>query len=188
MATFDDDDDFEESWEPTRSNKQQLPSGLRRYINKLEKEHKSLTEEKATLQRTTRTQTIKDVLAAKGIDPRVAAFIPSDVDPSQDAVERWVDEYGDLFAGLKTAGEPVNTDPATVTDPRTGEVSTLPPGQTAQTYTLDDVNAAQRMNYAQQGGIPVEVAGDLVNKIAGAQTLDELNALTGNTVRSRVNQ
>jgi hypothetical protein len=58
---------------------------------------KELEVEATTLKNQTRQRTVKDVLTSKGINPKVAAFIPQDLDASEEAVNNWLNEYGDVF-------------------------------------------------------------------------------------------
>ena len=86
----DEDDDFET--ESTDVVKQ-----LRKVNRTLEKRLKDLEAEANSLKTQTRQRTIKDVLQARGANPKIAAFIPADIDPSEDAVSAWLTEYGDVF-------------------------------------------------------------------------------------------
>lgn len=174
---FDDDDDLdqEERWD---GNKKALPSDLRRYVNKLERENKTLTEQVATAQKVSRQQTIQTVLAAKGVSPKLAAFIQPDVEASEEAVSKWIEQYADVFNLTAPAQTPAA--PEAQVDPRTGQpLGGIPAPHVPQTYTLQDQQAQQAMTAAASGGTPIEVAGDLIAKIAAAQTPDELNALIG---------
>jgi len=73
MATNYDEDDFDEDFEP-----QDVVKQLRKVNKTLEKRLKELEVEATTLKTQTRQRTVKDVLTAKGINPKVAAFIPQD--------------------------------------------------------------------------------------------------------------
>ncbi len=70
---------------------------LRKVNRTLEKRAKELEQELKGLQSQTRQRTVKDVLQAKGINPKIAAFIPQDIDTSEDAINGWLSEYGDVF-------------------------------------------------------------------------------------------
>ena len=69
MATnYDDDDFFDEDNEP-----QDVVKQLRKVNRTLEKRLKELEVESTTLKNQTRQRTVKDVLTAKGINPKIAA-------------------------------------------------------------------------------------------------------------------
>ena len=72
-------------------------SQLRKVNRALEKRAKELEKELMGLKTQTRQRTIKDVLQTRGANPKIAAFIPADIDPSEDAVSAWLTEYGDVF-------------------------------------------------------------------------------------------
>lgn len=56
-----------------------------------------LQEELKTAQTQANRGSVADVLAAHGLDPRVAKFYPTDKPSTADAVAEWIDENGDLF-------------------------------------------------------------------------------------------
>jgi len=70
---------------------------LRKVNRALEKRAKELEKELMGIKTQSRQRTIKDVLQARGANPKIAAFIPADIDPSEDAVSAWLTEYGDVF-------------------------------------------------------------------------------------------
>lgn len=49
-----------------------------------------------------RSLTVKDTLRELGVPGKVAALVPSTVEPTAEAVKQWFDEYRDVF-GLKPA-------------------------------------------------------------------------------------
>ena len=70
---------------------------LRKVNRALEKRAKELEKELMGIRTQTRQRTIKDVLQTRGANPKIAAFIPADIEPSEDAVSAWLTEYGDVF-------------------------------------------------------------------------------------------
>ncbi len=98
MATnyYDDDEDNDTTTD--------VVSQLRKVNRTLEKRAKELEQELAGLKTQTRQRTVKDVLQAKGLNPKIAAFIPQDIDSSEEAITTWVNEYGDVF-GIQTQSE-----------------------------------------------------------------------------------
>jgi predicted RNase H-like nuclease (RuvC/YqgF family) len=97
MATNYDDDDIDEDFEP-----QDVVKQLRKVNRTLEKRLKELEEEATTLKTQTRQRTVKDVLTSKGINPKVATFIPQDIEMTEEAVTNWLNEHGDVFGVVQT--------------------------------------------------------------------------------------
>lgn len=155
MATNYDDDDFDEDFEP-----QDVVKQLRRVNKTLEKRLKELEVEATTLKNQTRQRTVKDVLTAKGINPKVAAFIPQDLDASEEAVNNWLNEYGDVFG--------VNQDTTN------GE---------SQASKDPALQAQKRINDVVSTGTPPGVDEDSMAKILNAKSAAELSALLGVSVQ-----
>lgn len=107
------DDDFEEDDESQQNQQAQLPKGFRTQLNKVQKENKELRESNAKLLVQVRQTAIATALGAKGVDPKVAKLVPSEIEPTPEAVEAWLADYADLFAPKATAegdGAGGNTD------------------------------------------------------------------------------
>ena len=151
MATNYDDDDLDEDFEP-----QDVVKQLRRVNKTLEKRLKELEVEATTLKNQTRQRTVKDVLTAKGINPKVAAFIPQDLDASEEAVNNWLNEYGDVFGVNQDATE--------------GE---------SQASNNPALQAQKRINDVVSTGTPPGVDEDMYAKMANVKSAAELNALLG---------
>jgi hypothetical protein len=152
MATnYDEDDDFDFEDGP-----QDVVKQLRKVNRTLEKRLKELEQEATSLKTQTRQRTVKDVLTAKGINPKVAAFVPADLDASEEAVTNWLNEYGDVF-GVKSDEE--------------SESKSTPNNQALQ--------AQQRINDVVSTGTPPGVDEDMYAKMANAKNAAELNALLG---------
>lgn len=74
---------------------------LRKAYNKLKKTHDEATTELTTLRAKERENTVSQVLTEKGLDAKVAKFIPEGAD-----VEEWLTENGSLFTGVSQGGQP----------------------------------------------------------------------------------
>jgi len=155
MATNYDDDDFDEDFEP-----QDVVKQLRKVNRTLEKRLKEIEAEAVTLKNQTRQRTVKDVLTAKGVNPKVAAFIPQDIDITEEAVTNWLNEYGDVF-GVKQESQE-------------GE---------SQTQTNPALQAQKRINDVVSTGTPPGVDEDSMSKILNAKSAAELSALLGVSVQ-----
>ena len=127
---------------------------LRKVNRALEKRAKELEQELSGLKTQTRQRTVKDVLQAKGLNPKIAAFIPQDIDSSEEEIIKWVNEYGDVF-GIQTSSEekPAEKSP--------------------------EVKAQARINNLISTGSAPDVDEDAFAKIAGAKTREDLDALLG---------
>ncbi len=129
-----------------------------RYFKQLVQEQsdkiKELEQELSGLKTQTRQRTVKDVLQAKGLNPKIAAFIPADIDTSEEAISNWVNEYGDVF-GIQA---PTEEKPA---------------------QKSPEVMAQARINNIVATGTAPDVDEDAFAKIAGAKTREDLDALLG---------
>jgi hypothetical protein len=127
---------------------------LRKVNRALEKRAKELEQELSGLKTQTRQRTVKDVLQAKGLNPKIAAFIPQDIESSEEAIVNWVNEYGDVF-GIQTSSEekPAEKSP--------------------------EVKAQARINNLISTGSAPDVDEDAFAKIAGAKTREDLDILLG---------
>ncbi len=148
MATnyeYDDEDD---------DTTTDVVSQLRKVNRALEKRAKELEQELSGLKTQTRQRTVKDVLQAKGLNPKIAAFIPQDIDVSEEAINQWVNEYGDVF-GIQTPSEekPVQKSP--------------------------EVMAQARINNMVATGTAPDIDEDAFAKIASAKSREDLDALLG---------
>ena len=128
---------------------------LRKVNRTLEKRAKELEQELKGLQSQTRQRTVKDVLQAKGINPKIAAFIPQDIDTSEDAINGWLSEYGDVFGVNSNANS-----------------------EQASNNSVD-VSANARINQVVSTGQVPEVDSDAMAKILAAGNADELNRILG---------
>jgi hypothetical protein len=91
MPEFDDllDDDMSEGGD--------LVKQLRNALKAANKEKSDQAKRLAELEKGVRSQSLADVLKAKGLDPKVARLYPNDADTTPEAVDAWLGEYGDVF-------------------------------------------------------------------------------------------
>lgn len=101
---YEDDDDYDFSEESG-------PANLRKALKKAEKQRKELEEQLAQMQSSLRERSVKDVLETKGVNPKIAAFIPKDV-TAPEAIAAWIDEYADVFGIQQQSSEPQLTESA----------------------------------------------------------------------------
>ena len=142
---FDDDDDTTE----TNGIK-----ALRTEFKKLQKQLAEVQSERDALKGAQRQATVKSLVEAKGLNPKIAALIPADVQ-GEEAVGKWIDDWADVFGTPAAA-------------------SGQPAGMSAE-----DVAAAQRIAAAGQGA-DNSVHGKVdsaITAIGKAETQEEINAL-----------
>lgn len=126
-----------------------LVKDLRKQLKDAQSRAKQFEEELGQYRSQLRERTVAEVLQAKGVNPKVAKFLPSDVE-GDEAIQAWLDENADLFGVIPEPSEPAVSDEA-----RT---------------ELSRANAMTAMSVS-----PDKVT-DLENQIANANSVEEINA------------
>jgi len=157
----DDEDDLDLEDTPTQVDPNG-PANLRKALKRAEKEKKELAEQLANIQSDLRNRSVKEVLAQKGVPDKVAKFIPGDVQ-TPEQIDAWLIENSDVFGFQKA------------------EAETAPISDEEQTNRA----AYQRINAATQNANTPTRDADLMAKITGAKSIEDLNALTGNASQRR---
>jgi hypothetical protein len=145
MSQFDDDE-FEGN---------ENFADLRKAYNALKKVNKGLETELGSFRTDSRKRALTGAIEAAGLNPKIAAFVPTDVDT--EGIVEWLKEYGEVFAPAG-ATPPVAADAPPVAAP----------------------DGAQQFNDVANTGTPPN--GDVDQQLAlvqGATTLAELDALIG---------
>jgi hypothetical protein len=75
----------------------ELVRTLRKALKERDKEHKELQSELAKRAKVDRSRSLADVLKDKGLPEKVANLYPQDAEPTAEAVDAWLGEYGDVF-------------------------------------------------------------------------------------------
>jgi hypothetical protein len=149
MATnYEYDDEDDETTQDGGINQ------LRKVNRALEKRAKELEQELLGLKSQTRQRTVKDVLQAKGFNPKIAAFVPADIDTSEEAINNWINEYGDVFGAVTQA-------------------------ENQPTQQSLDVTAQARINNMVATGQAPNLDTDSMSRVLQAKSRDELDALLG---------
>ena len=152
MSNYDyedeDDNDFTES--------NDLVKQLRKANKQKEKELAELKSQFENLSKAQRDRAIKDVLEARGVNKKISAFIPSDIDPTEESLSKWLDDYGDVF-GLQAAetSKPV-----------------VDPAQAA---------AYKKMNNVVEQGLTPDSTDDIMRKLMSANSREELDEVIRNS-------
>jgi len=91
MSNYEDDEeDFE-------LDSNDAFSQLRKANKQKEKQLKEIQVELSELRKEKRDRTIKETLTSRGVNPKIAAFIPPDIDLTEESLSTWLSEYGDVF-------------------------------------------------------------------------------------------
>ena len=142
----DEDDDI-----TTTDSSNDLVKQLRKASKQKDKELQELRSQFDGLSKAQRDRSIKDALASRGINPKIASFIPQDIDPTEESVSKWLEEYADVF-GYQVEEKP-------------------------QTPNVDPAQAAayKRMTNTVEQGVSPEHNNNVLSKILNANSREELD-------------
>lgn len=154
-----EDDLFDHSEEmPSDSN---LVKKLRSKIDELAAKAKELETENLSLKGQSRKQTLSSALTSRGYPAKIAAFIPADIEPTDEAIDEWLSEYGDVFGGANQSAQDQAVQQAPVV-----------------VGSAADADAYRRMSAAETGAAaPANTSGDILAQINAAESMDDLMAL-----------
>ena len=155
MSNYDyEDDDDNDSTQESVSN--DLVKQLRKANKQKEKELAELKSQFENLSKAQRDRAIKDVLEARGVNKKISSFIPSDIDPTEESLSKWLDENADVF-GIQA---PETSKPA------------VDPAQAA---------AYKKMNNAVEQGLTPDSTDDIMRKLMSANSREELDEVIRNS-------
>jgi hypothetical protein len=150
MSNYDyEDDDFDTS----SNDGNDLVKQLRKANKQKEKELADLKTQFESISKSNRERAIKDALASRGVNGKIAAFIPQDIDPTEESVSKWLEDYADVF-GYETQSNQATPN--------------VDPKQAA---------AYQRMTNAVEQGITPEFQADVHRKLMNASSREELDEI-----------
>jgi hypothetical protein len=147
MSNYDyEDDDF--SFEDSGND---LVKQLRKQLKAKEKELSEKESALTNLSKAQRERAIKDTLASRGVNGKIAAFIPQDIDPTEESVSKWLEDYADVF------GIEIN--------------------QTQATPNVNPADAAayKRMTNTVETGVSPEHNDNIMQKLMNANSREELD-------------
>ena len=142
---YEDDDDITQDESPNDLVKQ-----LRKASKQKDKELQELRSQFESLSKGQRERAIKDALAARGVNSKIAAFIPQDIDPTEESVSKWLEDYADVFGIEVSQTQTPNVNPA-------------------------DAAAYKRMTNSADSGASPEHNGDIMQKLMNANSKEELD-------------
>jgi len=126
-----------------------LVKKLRKQIDTLSKQLKERDEILAEYTTLSHEASVGEILEGFGLNPRIAQFIPDDIEADEDAVAEWLNEYGEAF-GIEAVEEETPS---------------------------PDAQAFEQMSGFDDGDIDPYVGQDLASRIANASSPEELGNL-----------
>jgi len=145
---WDEDEDDQDIDNEAQLDGSDLLKKLRKAKRNDEKRIKELTEQLEGLSKAQRERTVKEVLEKKGVNPKAQRLILKDLeDISEESVNSWLDDNGDLFGLTK---EPAN------------------PEQELNRAAL------RQQDVLTQNALTPERTDDLESKISNAQSAEEI--------------
>jgi ATP phosphoribosyltransferase len=148
MSNYDYEDEDDDNTVDTSSD---LIKQLRKANKQKEKELAELKAQFEGLSKAQRERAIKDALAARGVNTKIASFIPQDIDPTEESVSKWLESNADVFGIQSTESQ---------------QAPNIDPAQAKQYQRLT--------NAAEQGNTP-NAAADIMQKLLNANSREELD-------------
>jgi hypothetical protein len=141
-----DEDEDEETVNVYESDTD-LVKKLRKALKVEQRKNKELETSYSEITKTQKERILKDVLASKGVSPKIAQFIPTDIEASEDAISAWLDNNGDVFGYTPSEKQKVNQ---------------------------EDISSMKKMDAVLTGAETPISSDDIQNRIANAQSEDEI--------------
>jgi hypothetical protein len=143
---YEDDDDF-----TTEDTSNDLVKQLRKASKQKDKELNELKAQFESLNSAQRERAIKDALASRGVNSKIASFIPQDIDPTEESVSKWLEDYADVF-GIEASQT-----------------------QATPNVNPNDAAAYKRMTNAVESGSSPEHNDNIMQKLMNANSREELD-------------
>ena len=155
MSNFEYEDEDDDFTKPSNDSND-LVKQLRKATKQKDKELAELRSQFENLNKAQRERAIKDTLESRGVNSKIAKFIPSDIDPTEESLSKWLDENGDVFGFQATESNQPAVDPATAA-------------------------AYKKMNTVTEQGLTPDSQDDLMRRILNTQSPEELAELLRST-------
>ena len=143
---YEDDDDF-------TNDSSDLVKQLRKAAKQKDKELQELRSQFESVSKAQRERAIKDALASRGVNQKIAAFIPSDIDPTEESVSKWLGEYADVF-GFEAEAET--------------QKPSVDPAQ---------AKAYQKLTNAADSGFTPDRGAEIMSRLMNANSQEELDEI-----------
>jgi hypothetical protein len=141
-----DEDEDEETTNVYESDTD-LVKKLRKALKVEQRKNKELETSYSEITKAQKERILKDVLTSKGVSPKIAQFIPADIEASEDAISAWLDNNGDVFGYTPSDKSKVNQ---------------------------EDISSMKKMDAVLTGAETPIASDDLQNRIANAESEDEI--------------
>jgi hypothetical protein len=148
MSNFEYEDDEDEVTTNDTSN--DLLKQLRKANKQKDKELADLKAQFEGVSKAQRERSIKDVLESRGVNSKIAKFIPSDVDSTEESLSKWLDDNGDVFGFTATESNQPVVDPA-------------------------QAAAYKKMNNVTEQGLTPDASDDIMRRLMSANSKEELD-------------
>ena len=152
---YQDWEDDEDDVIPSQQSESDLLKQLRKELKSKSKMLSEMEGQLSSIKTEQRQNVIKSVLESKGVSPKIAKFIPQDIDASPEAVDTWIQDNADVF-GL-TVQTPADVKPDLATLRQIDAVTSnaqSPAGMDDMYLRLQNAESAEEITNIifQQGG------------------------------------
>jgi hypothetical protein len=144
---YEDEDDFDFD-----SSGNDLVKQLRKAAKAKDKELAELRSQFEGLNKAQRERSIKDALERRGVNQKIASFIPQDIDPTEESVSKWLEDYADVFGIDLGQNQRTNVEPA-------------------------DIAAYKRMTGTADAAMSPERGADVMSRLMNANSKEELDQI-----------
>lgn len=149
----DEEDDNDDVTTASFDSDTDLVKKLRKALKVEQKRNKELESSLGELNKSQRERVLKDVFASRGVNPKVASFVPNDLDASEEAISTWLEQNADVFG--------IQLEPRKEIDSK-------------------DVASLRKIDHVTTGALSPDKAEDMSIRIQSAQSADEiLNLIYG---------
>ena len=149
MSNFEYEDDEDDFTTPVNDGND-LVKQLRKAAKQKDKELQELRSQFESISKANRERAIKDALESRGVNSKIAKFIPTDIDPTEESLSKWLDENGDLFGFQATESNQASVDPA-------------------------QAAAYKKMNSVTEQGLTPDASDDIMRRLMSANSKEELD-------------
>ena len=140
---YEDDDDFLEEEDQTSGL-----TNLRKADRAKSKRIKELETELEGLRNFQRQSVVSSVLNERGVNPKIATFIPSDIANDSESIGQWLDEHGEVFG--------------------------VQPQKQRSMVDQENLNALRQIDAATNFALSPDDVNDVFSRINNAQSAEEL--------------
>ena len=145
-TNWDIEDEDDEDYTPTYENDTDLVKKLRKALKAEQRRAKELETNLGELSKTQKERILKDVFTSRGVNAKIAAFVPNDIEATEEAISSWIDQYADVF-GIQ---------------------------QDAPKVSQEDIASMQKMNNLLTNADAPGASDDIANRLANATSEDEI--------------